>query len=324
MPNQETSRRAPTIVAIPLALALASAGLQFVGDDAESGVTRSPVQDAETVLATQFTASERELIEEHVFGGLPSLTHLRVRQGYVTSHLPGARVPHWVAYHVIPEYRETPPREGRFSRFRADPDIDDPVVTGDYTGLFDTRGYARGHLAPYGVMGGDRDNDGEFALTDDFDAQTVFQGNFMSNIAPQHHNAFNGAGGLWFELERRVQDLWVRDNLGEVWVFAGCVLGPGDHEAVGPDHDILVPPMYFKIVVREPDPDDEGDLPQVLAFLFPHQRVAHGEIEDFLVTIDVIEALTGLDFFNELSDPVESVLEDTDTVENWNLFPQPS
>lgn len=323
MPDQENPMRAPTIVAIPLALALAGAGLQFAGDGPESGVEPIPSQDAETVLATEFTATERELIEEHVFGGLPSLDNLHVRQGYVTSYLPGARVPRWVAYHVVPEYRQTPPRKNRFETYRTDPDIDNPVSDSDYNGLKATRGFARGHLAPYAVMGGDRDDDGELAPEDEFDSDTVFQANYMSNIAPQHHDEFNGTGGLWFELERTVQDVWIEQNLGEVWVFAGCVIGLGDHEAVGPEHDILVPPMFFKIVVREPGPDEESDLPQVLAFLFPHQRQAHGQIEDFLVTVDVIEALTGLDFFHELSDPVEAVMEDMDTFANWQLFPQP-
>lgn len=322
--------RAPTIVAIPLALALASAGLQLVGGGSGAGTTLAvqPVtaEDTETVLATQFTASERALIEEHAHLGLPSLDHLHVRQGYVMSYLESARVPRWVAYHVVPGYLDTPPRQGRFSSFRADPDVDDPVVSSDYTGLFATRGYARGHLAPYGVMGGDRDRDGRLAEDDDFDAETVFQANYMSNIAPQHHSAFNGSGGLWFSLERRIQDVWVEQEGEQVWVFAGCVMGPGDHEGVGPEDDILVPPMFFKIVVREPgpqagadpdDPDALDDLPVVLAFLFPHQREAHGQIEDYLVTVDVIEALTGLDFFNELSDPVEAVLEDTDTIVNW-------
>lgn len=323
--------RAPTIVAIPLALALAAAGLQLVGGGSDAGAPLevAPVETrtAEDVLATDFTPAERALIGEHVHLGLPSLDHLHVRQGYVMSYLEGGRVPRWVAYHVVPSYLETPKRTGRFSSFRADPDLDDPVVDSDYTGLFDTRGFARGHLAPYAVMGGDRNRDGALAEADDFDAETIFQANYMSNVAPQHHDAFNGSGGLWFKLERRIQDVWVEQQGHQVWVFAGCVIGPGAHEAVGSDNDILVPPMFFKIVVREPDrqddPDELHDLPFVLAFLFPHQRQAHGEIEDYLVTVDVIEALTGLDFFNELSDPVEAKLEDTDTVVNWEAFAGP-
>ena len=84
--------------------------------------------------------------------------------------------------------------------------------------------------------------------------------------------------------------------------LCGLVVGRGEHETVGPEHDIVVPPMFFKIVIREGT--EEGDLPIVLAFLFPHQRARHGELENFLVSVDVIEALTNLDFFNEIGDEV--------------------
>ena len=68
------------------------------------------------------------------------------------------------------------------------------------------------------------------------------------------------------------------------------------------------------------DPDPDVETPVVLAFLFAHQRVRHGEIEDFLVSVDVIEALTGLDFFVGLDEDVEWMLEDRDTFENWVGF----
>jgi endonuclease G, mitochondrial len=58
------------------------------------------------------------------------------------------------------------------------------------------------------------------------------------------------------------------------------------------------------------------DVPILLAFLFPHQWMRHGEIENFLVSVDVVEALTGLDFFSGL----EGWLEDLDTFENWVGF----
>lgn len=59
------------------------------------------------------------------------------------------------------------------------------------------------------------------------------------------------------------------------------------------------------------------DLPVVLAFLFPYKRFAHGSIEDFLLTVDVVEALTGVDFFKGLNDQTEKLLEDQDTWEVW-------
>jgi len=228
--------------------------------------------------------------------------------------MPPIPSPKWVAYHAKPEYRKTPTRKGKFKKFRDDPDIDGEATDSDYKGLFTSRGYARGHLAPYAVMGGDRDGDGKFAKNDDDDALTVFQSNFMSNIAPQHHYAFNGSPGLWFKLERWIQDELVVEGKNDIWIYAGCIFGPGNHEKVGKGNDIWVPPMFYKIVII--DNPDTG-IPIVLAFLFPHQRSVHGKIEDFLVTVNVIEALTGEDFFITLGGQTEKRLEDQDTWEIW-------
>jgi endonuclease G len=263
---------------------------------------------------SNLTNEQKGLLEEHVFGGTPSKDNIYIRNGYILCFNPTTKTPTWVAYHVKPDYRETPNRKGRFKTFRNDPDIVGEAKDADYKGLFTSRGFARGHLAPYAVMGGDRDGDGKYAEEDEDDALTVFQSNYMSNIAPQHHTAFNGAPGLWWRLERWVQDDLVRKQGKEVWVFAGCIFGSGEHEKVGKNNDIWVPPMFFKIVAME-NPDI--GVPIVLAFLFPHQRSAHGSIDNFLVTVDVIEALTGVDFFNELEDQTEKWLEDQDTWEVW-------
>ncbi len=60
----------------------------------------------------------------------------------------------------------------------------------DYEDQFHTwRNYAVGHLAPYFISGGDRDNDGTNAANGD-DAQTVYEINYFGNMAPQHHDNF--------------------------------------------------------------------------------------------------------------------------------------
>jgi len=260
------------------------------------------------------TDQQKALLEEHVFGGLPSQENIYIRNGYVLSYNPATKTPKWVAYHVKPEYRDTPSRKGRFASFLNDPDIEGEAKDADYRGLFTSRGYARGHLAPYAVMGGDRDGDGKLAEDDEDDALTVRQSNYMSNIAPQHHYGFNGRPGLWWSLERWVQDELVKKQKKEIWVFAGCIFGPGEHEKVGPGNDIWVPAVFYKIVIME---NTDTGVPTVLAFLFPHHRSAHGSIEDFLVNIDVIEAVAGVDFFSVLDDPTEGWLEDQDTWEVW-------
>lgn len=263
---------------------------------------------------TNLKPEQSRLINEHVIGGLPSTNDVYVRKGYILGYNPSSKTPSWVAYHIRPDYRNTPARTGKFNRFMDDPQIEGEATNEDYKGLFTSRGYARGHLAPYAVMGGDRDNDGLMATNDEDDAQTVIESNYMSNIAPQNHNAFNGRPGLWWKLERWIQDDLVVKQGKDVWVFAGCIFGFGEHEMVGMTKDIWVPPMFFKIVIM--DCPDTG-VPYVLAFLFPHQRSAHGDIQDFLVSVDVIEALSGLNFFNALDAQTEKFLEDQDTWEVW-------
>ncbi len=261
---------------------------------------------------------------EHIFGGVPGTGIIHEWQGYVRSYDEDRRVPEWVAYKIKPDYRNTPKRKNRFKNFRKDAQVSNAVRKEDYNGLLVTRGYARGHLAPYGVMGGDRDGDGILAnldrsLSDADDEKTIFEGNLMSNIAPQHHAGFNGSPGLWFTLERWIQDKIVQEQGKTVWIFAGTIFGRGEPEKIGPDNDIHVPPMFYKIMIEE---GVSVTNPKILAFLFPHQRVKHGEIQHFLVSIDVIEALTGLDFLNALPEDVESQIEDRDTWKNWVQFYQ--
>ena len=276
------------------------------------------ISHAEPVDLNNLTQAQTTLLNEHVFGGMPGTTNIYIRNGYIESYNPLTKTPDWLAYHIKPDYRNTPTRKGKFSTFRKDPDIENEPSTSDYNGLFDSRGYARGHLAPYGVMGGDRDGDDKYAIYDNDDSDeddelTVFQANYMTNIAPQHHDGFNGSPGLWWTLERWIQDELVKEQQKEVWVFAGCIFGPGHHEKVT-DKNIWVPPMFYKIVILK---NEGSELPDVLAFLFPHQRVKHGDIEDFLVSVNVIEAISGEDFFLDLGIENENELEDVDTWVTW-------
>lgn len=70
--------------------------------------------------------------------------------------------------------------------------------------------------------------------------------------------------------------------------------------------------MFFKIIVTE----TEGKA-KVLAFLFPHQIKKHGDIQDYLVSVNLIEAMTGLDFFPDLHNAEWEDGERKSTWENW-------
>lgn len=82
-----------------------------------------------------------------------------------------------------------------------------------------------------------------------------------------------------------------------------------------------VPDAFFKIVVKE----DGGEF-DVLAFLYPQEGIAYrspaGGVYDhtpYLTSVDVIEALTGLDFLTkEVPDDVEAKIEAIVHTKMWD------
>ncbi|MBK1877252.1 DNA/RNA non-specific endonuclease [Pelagicoccus mobilis] len=243
-------------------------------------------------------------VSEHVYGGLPSSNNLSIRSAYVLDYNSARKAPWWVAYRLDNNYRRTPKRTGKWKTYRNDPDRTDEPSENDYSGVYSDpiRNYARGHLAPYMICGGDRDGDGmildadrdgKVEEGDDIDeAITVKEINYHTNLTPQHHNAFNGSGGTWYQIENRVRVL--QEEHGEVWVLAGPIFGPSTYDEIG--NGVQVAPMFFQIIVWE-----KLDEPHWEAYMLPHHQKAHQSIEEHRVSIRHIEAMTGLDFFPDLA-----------------------
>ena len=90
---------------------------------------------------------------------------------------------------------------------------------------------------------------------------------------------------------------------------------------IGDDSEvpIVVPNAFFKIVVRESDTIGE---PHVLAFILPmNGGEDYGsrslDLTPFLTSVDIIEALTGLDFLTDLDDETEELTEEIVHTELW-------
>jgi len=175
----------------------------------------------------------------------------------------------WVAYGLKREHLTQDDRKRPFF-------IEDPGVA---TGSADWRnyrgsGYDRGHLVP----AGDR-RFSEEAYNETF---------YTSNISPQDKE-FNA--GIWNRLEQQVRQ-WCRRH-GDLIVITGGVLEGGLQE-IGPE-DVDVPRTFFKIVLRQNGTDLEA-----LSFLVPAVESSRS-LEEFLVSVDSLEVLTGLDFFEKQS-----------------------
>ena len=193
----------------------------------------------------------------------------------------------WVAYVLEPFHLTHDDRKRPYF-------IEDPWVKSKSADWRNYRGsgYDRGHLCP----AGDRR----------FSASAYDETFYTSNITPQDKD-FNA--GVWNRLEMQVR-YWCK-MYGPLYIITGGVLEQG--LAVIGDEDVAIPDLYYKIVAR-----GKPNNLKMLAFLIPHKE-SNSALENFVVPVDQIEELTGIDFFKNLQDPIETKLEEQTKMANWKF-----
>lgn len=116
----------------------------------------------------------------------------------------------------------------------------------------------------------------------------------MLNVAAQPRT-FNR--GVWAQIERIVRE---REQLANrSWIVTGPV-NPRSTEKLG---DISIPARYFKVVLSEAK---NGTL---TAYGFLATVGIKGKATLFETTVDKVEEETGYDFFSELPEEIESIIE---------------
>jgi len=223
---------------------------------------------------------------EVAFAGLPQRTGAPApdditvldRGEFKIGWSPKLHHPVWVAYHVVRD-EKYPTSRKHFQRDRSVPSAPNP---GDYKGS----GYDRGHMAP------------NHAIVTRYGEKAQKRTFLMSNVAPQS-SALNR--GVWRELEHRIADLWTA-RYGEIWVVVGCL--PSASNRTFGERSVDVPDAYWQVVVAQ-----EGLDVRALAVIFPPDIPHTAYAARYIVTIDELEARTGLDFLSELPDFIQSPLE---------------
>ena len=160
--------------------------------------------------------------------------------------------------------------------------IDRKVSTGSAkTSDYTNSGFDRGHLVPAADM--------------KMDFTSVKEAAYMSNISPQKPKFNNG---VWSRLEKRIR---LRAKKSELYITTGGVLSPADLKKIG-KNNVSVPDQFYKIIY-----DVKNQ--KMFAYLMPNKKIESRE--KHVVTVDSIEALTGIDFYHELDDELEDKLEST-------------
>ena len=198
----------------------------------------------------------------------------------------------WVAFTFYDKTSEVNTK--RTNAWSADPHLLDYTNNAmDFRGS----GYDRGHL----VASADR------LYSIPANEQTFY----YSNMSPQI-NSFNG--GIWASLENTVQS-WgklsaIRDTL---YVVKGGTIR--DDQIIGTigESKIVIPKYYFMALLAK-----KGAANNSIAFWFENR--AHPQpysLKDYALSVDELQELTGIDFFHNLPDSIEEVVEKQLCFDDW-------
>lgn len=196
--------------------------------------------------------------------------------------------PRWVAYELTRD--EIYGVHERADNFRPDPSIPSGSATlADYR----NSGYDRGHLIPAADLPW-----AEEAMGDSF---------YMSNMSPQDPT-FNR--GIWASLEAVVRNF--ASTEGAVHVVTGPILTDGPYKTIG-ENKVSVPNFYYKVILDYTEPEKK-----MIGFLLPNEG-SRARLERFATSVDEIERISDLDFFPQLPDDEETLLEASFDISLWDL-----
>ena len=187
---------------------------------------------------------------------------------------------------------------------RSDEPFDaDPSIPQEYLRVqadFGRQGYDRGHLC----ASADR------LYSSEANEQTFY----YSNMSPQR-NKFNV--GIWRDLEAKVQT-WGRSCTASdtLYVVKGGTIDKEDQIAkyINDDRSKPVPKYYYMALLFK-----KSDSFKAIAFWMEHADVPKSQnLADYAISIDELEEKTGIDFFPNLNDKLENVVEATYSIKAWN------
>jgi endonuclease G len=206
--------------------------------------------------------------------------------GYSLQYNEKYKQANWVAYELTKE--ETNKIVERSNKFISDPKV---RSVNAFDKDYKASGYDRGHLAPAADMG--------------WSTETMRESFYYSNMSPQLPG-FNR--GIWKKLEELVRT-WAIENKA-VYVVTGPVLAKG-LPTIG-YNKIAVPNYYYKVILDYKKPNIKG-----IGFILPNES-SKSLLQNYAVSIDSVEKVTGVNFFYLLKDQEEDLIEKELCINCWS------
>ncbi len=225
-----------------------------------------------------------------------STNYLVTKSQYTLSYNNRKGMANWVSWHLSRAWKGSAARCNCFTQDGTLPTGYFKASTGDYT----STGFDRGHLCP------SDDRDGS-----DTDNAATFK---MSNISPQAP-ILNQQ--IWGNLEDYCRKLVTQGN--ELYIIAGGYGSGGTGNLGGTTNTIAtgtinVPSRFWKVILVLPVGANDSTRvhynSRVIAVDMPNTQSVNAHTWDYYrVPVDSIEARTGYNFFSNVPDSIENVIE---------------
>ena len=234
---------------------------------------------------------------EHLTMGNPSNAVTNVNQPnnylmekpqYAMSYSRDNGGPNWVSWHLDNSWLGSTPRQ---DDFRADTTLPTGwyrVQATDYSGS----GFDRGHMCP----SADR------TITVTANSSTFLMTNMIPQLPANNQ-------GVWANLENYSRTLVSQGN--ELYIISG---GQGLQHFIANGH-VAVPAQTWKVIIVLPvgtnDVSRVTTATRTIAVVVPNSGSINSDWRTYRVSVDQIEAITGYDFFSNVSSGIQAVIEGT-------------
>ena len=232
---------------------------------------------------------------EHLTMGNPSVAvtdvnqpnnYLMEKPQYAMSYSRDNGGPNWVSWHLDSSWLGTAPRQ---DDFRADTTLPTGwyrVQATDFSGS----GFDRGHMCP----SADR------TITITANSSTFLMTNMIPQLPANNQ-------GVWANLESYSRTLVSQGN--ELYIISG---GHGLQYFIANGH-VAVPAQTWKVIIVMPvgsnDVSRVTTSTRTIAVVIPNSGSIGADWRAYRVSVDQVEAITGFDFFSNVSSGIQAVIE---------------
>ncbi len=206
----------------------------------------------------------------------------------------------WVAHIILPDIVNG--KEGRTNNFRKDTliktgssednDFFLKIKQPDGKYKYDGFGFDRGHLAP----------SADFKWS----KKALSESYFYSNMSPQLGD-FNRL--KWADLEAIFREYVTNHTETQLYIVTGPILYDTLPKIERGTNKVTIPEFYYKVAL---------DLTnhKAIGFIMPNKKIDY-PISSYALPINDIEKVTGINFFYQLTDSLEEVLESQKIITDW-------